>query len=95
MDLWGVLRVRIQRHRDTLDRVALGIGEPDGPFPIEEFIHHFEHQHVFLYVRVLLALGYKRTLQLLAIGGGKVVPWAIGVERLESVTVPAGSLECF
>jgi len=36
----------IQRHSDSLDRIALGIGEPDGPLPFEGFIDHFEHQQV-------------------------------------------------
>ena len=36
----------VKRHLDARDRIALGIGETNGPIPVHEFIHHFEHQHV-------------------------------------------------
>jgi len=41
-----ILGFWIQRHSDPLERLARGIGEPDGPLPLEGFIRHLKHQHV-------------------------------------------------
>lgn len=42
----STLRLRLQRHLDSLDRLAEGIGQPNGAQPIARFVHHFEHQRV-------------------------------------------------
>ena len=45
-DLWCALGVRIQSDKDSGNRIALSIGEPDGSSPFTDFIHHFEHQYI-------------------------------------------------
>jgi hypothetical protein len=55
----------------------------------------FDNEEFFQLVRRLpLAPGYKIGLPLLA-GGGPVVLWEVEVSGLETVTVPAGTFQCF
>ena len=88
----GATRVDLTYHSDHVEAKSSAAAEVRN-VPLNGTV--FDNEQFFQLVRRLpLKPGYKTTLPLLALSG-PVINWQVEVSSVETLTVPAGTFECF